>query len=66
MMSHPKRMGAIFEIDPKIGSVPASANVSNRGVLQELNAQGTISCCAPQLDMPLVNIKPHATELSTA
>jgi len=52
-------MGAIFEIDPKIGSVPASANVSNRGVLQEL---GTISCCAPQLDMPLVNIKPHATE----
>ena len=31
--------GAIFETDPKVGSAPAAANVSNRRALQNPGAQ---------------------------
>jgi len=40
MTSRSKLMGAIFETDPKIGSAPAAASVSDRRTLQK---RGTVS-----------------------
>jgi len=54
----PKRMDAIFETDPKIGSYPAGTNLFNRGVLQNLEHSAVGYALSLGLESPSLESKP--------